>query len=133
MSHKSKSSNPVILSKLPPLLDRDSEKNTYITEQSQTVINFTGVNNVSRNLDKANLHPENEKRPCKALRHDIYALASSYETFHSALAATVSNLLIIGRKFSFVSTTKPPNTRKLMARYSESDDSEKQQNFSETH
>ncbi|KAI0991990.1 hypothetical protein K3495_g16196, partial [Podosphaera aphanis] len=79
-------------------------------------------NEISSRLDEANILPENERRSRKAPRRQIYALARNYEAFHLAMAVTVSNPVIIGRKLPFVSTMKPPpSTWKQMIRHSESD------------
>ncbi|KAI0996681.1 hypothetical protein K3495_g11502 [Podosphaera aphanis] len=79
-------------------------------------------NEISSRLDEANILPENERRSRKAPRRQIYALARNCEAFHLAMAVTVSNPVIIGRKLPLVSTMKPPpSTWKQMIRHSESD------------
>lgn len=71
----------------------------------------TRVNKFSADLDQSNILSDDEKRPRKAPRRDVYALVSNYETFFTAMSATVNNPEIIGRKLSFVSTLKaPPQT-----------------------
>ncbi|KAI0995114.1 hypothetical protein K3495_g13067 [Podosphaera aphanis] len=79
------------------------------------------VNEVSADLDESNILSDSQKRPRKAPRRDIYALASNYESFYTTMAATVNNPEIIGRKLPFVSTLKaPPHTWKQMIRHDES-------------
>ncbi|RKF80439.1 hypothetical protein GcM1_193032, partial [Golovinomyces cichoracearum] len=79
------------------------------------------VNEVSADLDETNILTDNRKRPRKAPKRDIYALAGSYESFYTTMAATVNNPEIIGRKLPFVSNLKaPPHTWKQMIRHDES-------------
>ncbi|KAI0992644.1 hypothetical protein K3495_g15541 [Podosphaera aphanis] len=108
-------------SELSSIIDLDSIENIDIDEQT-TNTNSAQANEISSHIDEANILPDNEKRSRKAPRRNIYALASDYETFHLAMAAIVSNPVIIGRRLPFVSTMKPPpNTWKQMIRHSELD------------
>ncbi|RKF79662.1 hypothetical protein GcM1_200027, partial [Golovinomyces cichoracearum] len=97
-------------------IDPDSTENSDNIEKIQDIdINTTREVQISSNIDKNNILPENKNRTRKAPRRDIFALTSKYETFHLAMAATVSNPVIIGRKLPLVSPIKsPPNTWKQM-------------------
>ncbi|KAI0991769.1 hypothetical protein K3495_g16418, partial [Podosphaera aphanis] len=44
------------------------------------------VDEVSADLDESNILSDNQKRPRKAPRRDIYALASNYESFYTTMA-----------------------------------------------
>ncbi|RKF74547.1 hypothetical protein GcM1_239128 [Golovinomyces cichoracearum] len=78
-------------------IDPDSTGNSdNIDEIKDIDIITTREIQISSNIDKNNILPENKKRTYKAPRRDILALASNYKTFHLAMAATVSNPIIIG-------------------------------------
>ncbi|RKF84136.1 hypothetical protein GcM1_144009 [Golovinomyces cichoracearum] len=79
------------------------------------------VNEVSADLNETTILSDNQKRPRKAPRRDICALAGSYESFYTTMATTANNPEFIGRKLPFVSTLKaPPHTWKQMIRHDKS-------------
>ncbi|RKF77695.1 hypothetical protein GcM1_217042 [Golovinomyces cichoracearum] len=71
------------------------------------------ANEISANFDEHNIPSENEKRPRKAPRREIYALASIYDPFYTEMAAAVNNPKFIGQNLPFTSTLRsPPQTWK---------------------
>ncbi|KAI1004175.1 hypothetical protein K3495_g4032 [Podosphaera aphanis] len=81
----------------------------------------TRAGEISAHLDEQNILSEGERRPRKAPRRDIYALAGTYEAFYTSMAAAVNNSERIGGKLPYVSSLKPPpHTWKQMIRHTES-------------
>ncbi|KAI0994097.1 hypothetical protein K3495_g14086 [Podosphaera aphanis] len=105
-------------SSLSTLSERQSEEYEEVPN-IHTVA--TRSNEISADIDENNILSDNEQRPRKAPRRDIYALAGTYETFYTAMTAAVNNPENLGRKSPFISTLKPPpQTWKQMIRHSES-------------
>ncbi|KAI0991112.1 hypothetical protein K3495_g17075, partial [Podosphaera aphanis] len=97
-------------------IDEILETNHQVSENSAL-----RANEISANIDEHNILPEEEQRPRKAPRRNINALAATYETFYTAMAAAVNDPEIIGQKLPYISTLKPPpQTWKQMIRHPES-------------
>ncbi|KAI0993202.1 hypothetical protein K3495_g14982 [Podosphaera aphanis] len=82
-------------SSLSTLSERQSEEYEEVPN-IHTVA--TRSNEISADIDENNILSDNEQRPRKAPRRDIYALAGTYETFYTAMTAAVNNPENLGRK-----------------------------------
>ncbi|KAI1003162.1 hypothetical protein K3495_g5041 [Podosphaera aphanis] len=87
-------------------MELDNQEDTNVEEIS--AVTAARADEITCHLDEAKILPDTERRPRKAPRRDMYALAGSFEAYYTTMAATVSNPEIIGRKLYFVSSLKPP-------------------------